>query len=307
MAFLENFLRSDFVILLAVIFCLYNVVLATWGLGMMTNDCKNRTLFTNLRICLVSSAVMATMLICLGTCNVACNTDLHEGFLAVCMFVWSIMNLASGVYIASNIAECASNDVSIYKNCWYVAYVVEVAVMVSCIYYAFMRYTKRKVAKAGERKRTEAKQSEILEKQLEEEKKALKLEAEAVQERERAKAKREELERVREERARTKQPEKKDSNTERIEKLRRAGRAKKIDANRGLLQSAINSANEELKEVTEGGDRELVLREKLARLTSLNKTENLEKDPTEFRRLVENKQTRRLDPWGRRGLFGDEE
>lgn len=101
----------NYTVLVLGVWCILQVIIAIWGLGMLNNKCQNLTLYTKLRTLLVTSAVTATVFFANLMCNVVCYEDHEETSIWVALFtvVSSIIVIIMEAQIRSDIDDCANN------------------------------------------------------------------------------------------------------------------------------------------------------------------------------------------------------
>jgi len=95
-----------------IIWSIIPIVFGWWGLAILDNSCQNNSLFINLRIMLVSSAVVCTMFTANLLCNNACydEDDSTHMFVPLCTVVLSVIIWITGAYIYNNISDCTGTQ-----------------------------------------------------------------------------------------------------------------------------------------------------------------------------------------------------
>jgi len=282
MSLIQNVLESDFTLLIVLSFCLYNIVLAVWGLSIMNNSCTDQSLFTQLRLCLVSSAVMSTFLMAVGMCNYACKKDDDEihwtTFLLI--LIWSILSLTSGFYISKNISNCTSNDVGVYQDCWLIGKVLSGFTLLATVIYFFVLIKNRKDRKALETQKKYAKSAAKAKKtDLEQAKARLDAEKEALADAQKRAAEDARLLDL-ENKAKLVAEQKKATEREAAEKM--------------LVQQKL--AKEEAEKLRQPPSKKEVLAERLKQVQEQSQKRKLEKSLTTNERKLEELEARIEDP-----------
>jgi len=101
----------NYTVLVLGIWCVMQVAIAIWGLGMLTNNCQNLSLYSRLRTLLTTSAVTATIFFA----NLMCNKVCYEGdentsiWVALFTLVSSIIIIVMELQVKSDIDDCAKS------------------------------------------------------------------------------------------------------------------------------------------------------------------------------------------------------
>lgn len=101
----------NYTVLVLGVWCIIQVIIAIWGLGLLNNKCNNLSLYTRLRTLLVMSAVTATVFFANLMCNIVCYEDHEETSIWVAIFtlISAIIVIVMEVQIRSDIDDCANN------------------------------------------------------------------------------------------------------------------------------------------------------------------------------------------------------
>jgi flagellar biosynthesis GTPase FlhF len=103
--------KMNYTVIALGLWCVMQVFIAIWGLGIMNNNCQNLSLYSRLRTLLTISAVTATIFFA----NLMCNQVCYEGnentsiWVALFTFVSSIIIISLEVQIKNDINDCAKN------------------------------------------------------------------------------------------------------------------------------------------------------------------------------------------------------
>lgn len=102
-----------------IVWCIMMIVLGAWGLTMISTQCKDNTLYTFLRIIIVSSAVLLTLIICHTICAKICyNGDMNTGlYFPIFIFGVSLLQLIMIISTSTKIDTCTpGKDTTTYRK-----------------------------------------------------------------------------------------------------------------------------------------------------------------------------------------------
>lgn len=128
----------NYIVLLLIVWSIFQVVLSFWGLAIIDNECQNQTVFTKVRTLMVSSVVLSVILIAYLLCKHFCYDDDEDiSFsMTTVVFAGSILVLAMQIIIGDNIGDCTSDsNAQNYKSAMYYFGVPTTCfVIVYCLY-----------------------------------------------------------------------------------------------------------------------------------------------------------------------------
>ena len=99
------------------VWCIIQVIIAIWGLGIINNRCQDLSLYTKLRTLFVVSAVSATLFFANLICNNICYKDQDDEtsfFIPGITFLCSLIIIITEVQISTYIKDCPF-DTDTYK------------------------------------------------------------------------------------------------------------------------------------------------------------------------------------------------
>jgi hypothetical protein len=188
-------------LIIFILYSLVGMVMAIWGLSIINNNCNNDSLFLNLRILLVTSAVCLTIFSSSLACNVACYSDFDDPpfFTPFCTFVLSIiMFTCGGLITTTDMSDCVSDKDKANTFQTVLTYTI-ITYALPCLYsmYHLWDWFKRGKKKALEHaekreaikaKQTQERENKRMERELKEQAELEKRKAEAKEAEEKGKA-----------------------------------------------------------------------------------------------------------------------